>query len=135
MGAEHDIVQFVFMFLQKALLIIAAPVAAVNAQWGSSVSTTATSPAPSPATGISPCVLQCITTVAAQNGCTGYIFIHLCSISRIIGYFLRITDLACLCTKPQFQADVADCVRRLCHGAAADQATALQLQSSQCAAG
>jgi len=131
-GAEHDIVQFVFMFFQKVFLIT-APVAAVNAQWGSSVSTTATSPTPSPATGILPCILQCIMTVAAQNGCTGYILIHLCSISQIIGYFLRITDLACLCTKPQFQADVAECLRRVCHGTAADQDAVLQ--TSQCAAG
>ncbi|KAG5635475.1 hypothetical protein H0H81_011093 [Sphagnurus paluster] len=95
----------------KSLLPLVFLAASVVAQ---SSSSGAAEPAPTDTSGISACVLTCVTTAATDNGCTSF------------------TDLECVCTNQAFQQAAATCLQTNC--TAADQAAAMALQSSQCAA-
>ncbi|KAK7444770.1 hypothetical protein VKT23_015087 [Stygiomarasmius scandens] len=85
----------------------------VSAQDSSSAATSASgSSIPTSPAGISPCIIECVTTAATQNGCSSF------------------TDIACVCSNTQFQQASLACLQANC--TAADVAAATQLQQSQC---
>ncbi|KAF8962174.1 hypothetical protein BDZ97DRAFT_1920646 [Flammula alnicola] len=61
-----------------------------------------------------PCVLNCLTTAAAQTGCV-------------------LTNTVCICSSTQFQSDSRDCLQANC--TAEETQDAVSLQEQQCAAG
>ncbi|THV03650.1 hypothetical protein K435DRAFT_650810 [Dendrothele bispora CBS 962.96] len=103
------------MFSHKlAFLFPLALVASINAQSSSSATTSATSVPSSPG-GISPCILQCVTTAAEQNGCQSF------------------ADISCVCTSIPFQQASLACLQANC--TSDDVTTATQLQQSECGSG
>ncbi|KAI0762960.1 hypothetical protein C8Q74DRAFT_1292829 [Fomes fomentarius] len=92
-------------------LVAAAALAGVHAQ---STSDTASSALPTDISGISPCILQCITTAAGAAGCSG------------------LTDVTCFCTNTDFQNQTLSCLQKSCTDADVKASQALQQQ--QCGA-
>ncbi|KDQ56218.1 hypothetical protein JAAARDRAFT_79292 [Jaapia argillacea MUCL 33604] len=81
------------------------------------VAQNSTTSAPSVPSGVptpDACILNCTTQAAAAAGCSSF------------------ADLACVCTNVNFQTTAAACLAANC--TAADQQTALQLQTAECAA-
>ncbi|KAI0762955.1 hypothetical protein C8Q74DRAFT_189878 [Fomes fomentarius] len=66
-------------------------------------------------TGITQCILGCISQASSANGCSG------------------ITDVTCLCTNQQFQQTATSCLESSC--SQQEIQAAQQLQQQQCAAG
>ncbi|KAG8919688.1 hypothetical protein FRC02_001447 [Tulasnella sp. 418] len=88
---------------------ILIPAAAVMAQ-----SATTTSMDPEATSGITPCILQCVSSAADDAGCDGF------------------TDLECICTSQEFQTAAGQCLQQSC--TAEEVQGALALQQSQCGA-
>ncbi|KAI0821265.1 hypothetical protein BC629DRAFT_1587558 [Irpex lacteus] len=95
------------MFSTTKLASFAILAAAVGVQAQSS------SAAPAIPSGLSTCLITCVTTAASDAGCSSF------------------TDLQCVCTNPTFLSSATSCLQSSC--TSADQQAALQLQSTECA--
>ncbi|KAF8872897.1 hypothetical protein BD779DRAFT_1571408 [Infundibulicybe gibba] len=99
------------------LLAFALALAGVHAQDTSasaSVTSSAAAPSGSDTSGISPCIIQCVSQAAMSAGCTGP------------------TDLQCVCTNTAFQTAAATCLTTTC--TPADVTAAQALQATECGA-
>ncbi|KAH9925875.1 uncharacterized protein BXZ73DRAFT_78857 [Epithele typhae] len=91
-----------------ALSAILLAASAVHAQ---STTSSASTSIPS---GVTPCILNCVSQAASAAGCSGF------------------SDLACVCTNTQFQQQAQSCLESSC--TPAEVAAAQALQSSECLA-
>jgi len=83
---------------------------AANAQFETTL-TSGEQTTPTGASQVSACVLSCLNTAASAGGCTSF------------------ADIPCVCTSTAFQTAAKSCLAQC---TPADQASALQLEQSQC---
>ncbi|KAF8989197.1 hypothetical protein BDQ17DRAFT_1547650 [Cyathus striatus] len=82
--------------------------------YAQSTTDSATTGAPTDTSGVSPCLLQCVTTAATDAGCSSF------------------SDIACVCASDSFQASALSCLQDNC--TPADLTAAQALQQQECGA-